>query len=65
MTTASSEADRVGQAFVQLNMRVETWIKKSDSTSTEEVIQVEMALPAFYSFLGEMEKVKANLGLFK
>ncbi|OQV20389.1 hypothetical protein BV898_05675 [Hypsibius exemplaris] len=74
VTTSSSEASQLGQTFVQVKMIMETGVPSSSpsspsssspSSSTEQIVQVEMSVPKFYAFLGEMEKVKASLGLFK
>ncbi|KAJ7332226.1 hypothetical protein JRQ81_014406 [Phrynocephalus forsythii] len=54
VTAGSSELAKVGTIFLQLKMLV----KKGNRT---EPVYVELTLPQFYSFLHEMERVKASL----
>ncbi|KAM6404233.1 COMM domain-containing protein 7 isoform 2-T2 [Rhynochetos jubatus] len=54
VTAGSSELEKVGSIFFQLKLV----IKKGTRT---ENVYVELTLPQFYSFLHEMERVKASL----
>ncbi|XP_078248388.1 COMM domain-containing protein 7 isoform X2 [Pogona vitticeps] len=54
VTAGSSELGKVGAIFLQLKLL----IKKGNQT---EPVYMELTLPQFYSFLHEMERVKASL----
>ncbi|NWJ01450.1 COMD7 protein, partial [Crypturellus undulatus] len=57
VTAGSSELERVGSIFLQLKLV----IKKGGQM---ENVYMELTLPQFYSFLHEMERVKASLESF-
>lgn len=57
VTAATSEADQVGNIFLQLKLTV----KKGN---TLENVFMELTLPQFYAFLHEMERAKASLDYF-
>ncbi|OWF51657.1 COMM domain-containing protein 7-like [Mizuhopecten yessoensis] len=54
VTAGSSEADKVGNTFLQLKLVINT------GNGTKNTY-MELTLPQFYSFLHEMEKAKASL----
>ncbi|KAM9632512.1 LOW QUALITY PROTEIN: COMM domain-containing protein 7-like [Trichechus inunguis] len=57
VTSGSSELDEVGSIFLQLKLVV----KKGNQT---ENLYIELTLPQFYSFLHEMERVRASMECF-
>lgn len=57
VTSGSSELEKVGSIFLQLKLV----IKKGKRT---ENMYIELTLPQFYSFLHEMERVRASMGCF-
>uniref|UniRef100_A0A9L0RNZ1 COMM domain containing 7 n=2 Tax=Equus TaxID=9789 RepID=A0A9L0RNZ1_HORSE len=57
VTSGSSELEKVGSIFLQLKLVV----KKGNQT---ENIYIELTLPQFYSFLHEMERVRASMECF-
>uniref|UniRef100_A0A8C6HH73 COMM domain-containing protein n=1 Tax=Mus spicilegus TaxID=10103 RepID=A0A8C6HH73_MUSSI len=54
VTSGSSELEKVGSIFLQLKLVV----KKGKQT---ENLYIELTLPQFYSFLHEMERVRASM----
>ncbi|XP_036053905.1 COMM domain-containing protein 7-like [Onychomys torridus] len=54
VTSGSSELEKVGSIFLQLKLVV----KKGKQT---ENVYIELTLPQFYSFLHEMERVRASM----
>ncbi|GAB1287069.1 COMM domain-containing protein 7 [Apodemus speciosus] len=54
VTSGSSELEKVGRIFLQLKLVV----KKGKQT---ENVYIELTLPQFYSFLHEMERVRASM----
>lgn len=57
VTSGSSELEKVGSIFLQLKLV----IKKGNQT---ESLYIELTLPQFYSFLHEMERVRASMECF-
>ncbi|XP_004687030.1 PREDICTED: COMM domain-containing protein 7 [Condylura cristata] len=57
VTSGSSELEKVGSIFLQLKLV----IKKGSQT---ENLYIELTLPQFYSFLHEMERVRASMECF-
>ncbi|XP_042550400.1 COMM domain-containing protein 7 isoform X2 [Dipodomys spectabilis] len=57
VTSGSSELEKVGSIFLQLKLVV----KKGNQT---ENVYIELTLPQFYSFLHEMERVRASMECF-
>ncbi|XP_023405912.1 COMM domain-containing protein 7 isoform X2 [Loxodonta africana] len=57
VTSGSSELEKVGSIFLQLKLVV----KKGNQT---ENLYIELTLPQFYSFLHEMERVRASMECF-
>ncbi|XP_048204963.1 COMM domain-containing protein 7 [Perognathus longimembris pacificus] len=57
VTSGSSELEKVGSIFLQLKLVV----KKGNQT---ENVSIELTLPQFYSFLHEMERVRASMECF-
>ncbi|KAM4842497.1 COMM domain-containing protein 7 isoform 2-T2 [Thomomys bottae] len=57
VTSGSSELEKVGSIFLQLKLVV----KKGNQT---ENVYIELTLPQFYSFLHEMERVRAGMECF-
>ncbi|XP_054994930.1 COMM domain-containing protein 7 [Sorex araneus] len=55
VASGSSELEKVGSIFLQLKLV----IKKGKGT---ENVYIELTLPQFYSFLHEMERVRASMG---
>ncbi|XP_060044570.1 COMM domain-containing protein 7 isoform X2 [Erinaceus europaeus] len=54
VTSGSSELEKVGSIFLQLKLV----IKKGNQTKN---LYIELTLPQFYSFLHEMERVRASM----
>ncbi|XP_040837580.1 COMM domain-containing protein 7 isoform X2 [Ochotona curzoniae] len=54
VTSGNSELEKVGSIFLQLKLVV----KKGNQT---ENLYIELTLPQFYSFLHEMERVRASM----
>lgn len=57
VTSGNSELEKVGSIFLQLKLVV----KKGNQT---EHLYLELTLPQFYSFLHEMERVRASMECF-
>ncbi|KAM6165003.1 COMM domain-containing protein 7 isoform 1-T1 [Rhynchocyon petersi] len=57
VTSGSSELEKMGSIFLQLKLVV----KKGNQT---ENLYIELTLPQFYSFLHEMERVRASMECF-
>ncbi|XP_074868326.1 COMM domain-containing protein 7 isoform X2 [Carettochelys insculpta] len=57
VTAGSSELEKVGSIFLQLKLMTE-------KGGHLEHMYVELTLPQFYSFLHEMERIKASLECF-
>lgn len=49
VTTASSNAEQIGQTYVRIQMK----LKKNEKM---EMVTMELSLPQFYNFLHELEK---------
>lgn len=58
VTTANTERDKVGAAFMQFKFVL------NKGNGTQENIHVEMTLPQFYEFVHQMEQAKTHLDFF-
>ena len=56
ITASTDELEAVGTTFLQLKLVI-------DSGKGKEPVYMELSLPQFYAFLGQMEKAKAHLDL--
>ncbi|XP_058541258.1 COMM domain-containing protein 7 isoform X1 [Neofelis nebulosa] len=66
VTSGSSELEKVGSIFLQLFIssffnQLKLVVKKGNQT---ENLYIELTLPQFYSFLHEMERVRASMECF-
>mmetsp|Transcript_30308 Transcript_30308/g.33862 ORF Transcript_30308/g.33862 Transcript_30308/m.33862 type:complete len:87 (-) Transcript_30308:185-445(-) len=57
VTTSNKNLERVGSTFLQLKLSIDR------GGGNIHKVHLELTLPQFYKFMGEMEKAKANLEL--